>query len=65
MINPKYWKQGYGTELLRLSLLKSQELIYSENVLLTCDDDNIGSIPFIELVNSISVFFIINNKSSG
>ena len=47
-INPKYLKQGYGTELLRFGLLKSQELINSENVLLTCDDDNIGSYKIIE-----------------
>ena len=47
-INPKYWKQGYGTELLRLGLIKAKELINSDRVLITCDEDNIGSYRIIE-----------------
>ena len=47
-INPKYWRQGYGTELLRLGLLKAKELIEDDEVLVTCDDDNIGSAKVIE-----------------
>ncbi len=47
-INPKYWKQGYGTELLRLGLIKAEELIDSDRVLITCDEDNLGSYKIIE-----------------
>ena len=47
-INPKYWKQGYGTELLRLGLIKAKELVKEDKVLVTCDDNNIGSAKVIE-----------------
>ena len=47
-INPIYWKKGYGTELLKLGLEKAKELIKDDKVLLTCDDDNIGSYKIIE-----------------
>ncbi len=46
--NPKYWQQGYGTEILKLGLEKIQELIDVDKVLITCDDDNIGSARIIE-----------------
>lgn len=47
-INPKYWRQGYGTELLKQGLLKAKDLVKSEKVLITCDDTNIGSYKVIE-----------------
>lgn len=47
-INPKYWKQGYGTIALNLALKKAIELGLEENLLITCDDDNIGSYKIIE-----------------
>ena len=47
-INPKYWQKGYGTELLRLGLIKAKELVNSDRVLITCDEDNIGSYKIIE-----------------
>ena len=47
-INPKYWRQGYGTELLRLGLIKAKELVKEDKVLVTCDDNNIGSAKVIE-----------------
>lgn len=47
-INPKYWKQGYGTEILRLGLEKAKELGMTDKILITCDDDNIGSYKIIE-----------------
>ena len=46
-INPKYWCQGYGTEALKLALEKALELGI-EDVLITCDNDNIGSSKIIE-----------------
>lgn len=47
-INPKYWRKGYGSKLLSLGLLKAKELIKEDRVLVTCDDDNIGSYKVIE-----------------
>lgn len=47
-INPIYWRQGYGTKILKLGLEKAKELIEENNVLITCDDDNIGSYKIIE-----------------
>lgn len=47
-INPKYWKMGYGTGALKLGLEKAKELVQEEKVLITCDDDNIGSAKIIE-----------------
>lgn len=47
-INPKYWRKGYGTDALRLGLIKAKELINDNKVLITCDDDNIGSYKIIE-----------------
>ncbi len=47
-INPKYWKQGYGTKMLELGLEKAKDLIKEDKVLITCDDDNIGSSKVIE-----------------
>ena len=47
-INPVYWKQGYGTKLLKLGLEIAKKLIKEDKVLVTCDDDNIGSYKIIE-----------------
>lgn len=47
-VNPAYWRKGYGTKLLGLGLEKARELVSSDRVLLTCDDDNIGSSKIIE-----------------
>ena len=42
-----FWRKGYGTEMLHLALLKAKKLGLKE-VLITCDDDNIGSARVIE-----------------
>ena len=47
-VNPKYWKKGYGKEILKLALQKSKNLIEENKILITCDDDNIGSYKIIE-----------------
>ncbi|WP_446899870.1 GNAT family N-acetyltransferase [Clostridium sp. LBM24168] len=41
------WNKGYGTELLRQALLKSKSMNLHD-VLITCNDDNIGSSKIIE-----------------
>lgn len=46
-IHPKYWNKGYGTKSLKLALEKAKELGI-DKVLITCDDDNIGSQKVIE-----------------
>lgn len=47
-ISPKYWKKGYGTKLLKLGLEKAREIGLQGKMLITCDDDNIGSSKIIE-----------------
>jgi predicted acetyltransferase len=47
-VNPAYWRNGYGTKLLELGLRKAKEMVTDNKVLLTCDDDNIGSYKIIE-----------------
>ena len=47
-INPTYWHKGYGTKILELGLEKARELGLSNKVLITCNDDNIGSYKIIE-----------------
>lgn len=47
-VNPKYWNMGYGTRLLALGLKKAKELVRQDKVLITCDDDNVGSYKIIE-----------------
>ena len=47
-INPKYWNMGYGKKLLKLGLEQYKNLIEEDNILITCDDDNIGSYRIIE-----------------
>jgi len=46
-IRPSKRRQGYGTEILRLGLEKARELGL-RRVLVTCDEDNIGSKKIIE-----------------
>ena len=47
-VNPKYRKMGYGTEMLRLAINEYKDLIEEDRLLMTCDDDNIGSYKIIE-----------------
>lgn len=46
-IRPSKRRRGYGKEILRLGLIKAQELGL-KRVLLTCDEDNTGSRKIIE-----------------
>ena len=64
-VNPKYWRQGYGTELLRIGLIKIKELIKDDRVLITCDDNNIGSAKVIENNGGILENKVINHDEFG
>lgn len=46
-VNPKYWKMEYGTKMLKLGLKRAKEIGINK-VLITCDDDNVGSYKIIE-----------------
>ena len=63
-INPKYWKLGYGTRILELGLEKARCLGIKDRVLITCDDDNIGSYKIIETNGGI-LENKIENESMG
>ena len=47
-INPKYWNMGYGKQLLKIGLEQYKYLIEENDILITCDDDNVGSYKIIE-----------------
>lgn len=64
-INPKYWRQGYGTELLSLGLIRFKELSKDTKVLVTCDDNNIGFAKVIENNGGILEDKVINNDEYG
>lgn len=59
-INPYYFKKGYGTKLLALALEKTKTLVQEDKILITCDDDNIGSYKIIEKNGGVLENKIIN-----
>lgn len=63
-INPKYWKMGYGKELLRLGIKEYKNLIEEDKILVTCDEDNIGSYKIIEANGGI-LENIVENEDCG
>lgn len=45
---PHYRKMGYASEILRQSVLYCRDTLKLSQMLVTCDDDNVGSIKTIE-----------------
>ena len=48
VVVPEYRRQGYATAILRQSLEIARHKLGLKRVLVTCDDDNVGSIRTIE-----------------
>jgi len=48
VVVPEFRRQGYATTILRLSVQIAREKLVIKRILVTCDDDNIGSIRTIE-----------------
>jgi len=48
VVVPEFRRQGYATAILRLSLTIARDKLGISRVLVTCDDDNMGSIRTIE-----------------
>jgi len=48
VVVPEYRRQGYATAILRQSLQIARQELGLKRVLVTCDDDNVGSIKTIE-----------------
>jgi predicted acetyltransferase len=48
VVVPQFRRQGYATAMLRQSLVIARVRLGLERVLVTCDDDNVGSIRTIE-----------------
>lgn len=48
VVVPDFRRQGHATAMLRLALHFAHQKLGHDRVLLTCDDDNIGSIKTIE-----------------
>lgn len=59
-INPLFWNNGYGNEILKLGLEKVKELGLKK-VLITCDDDNIASAKIIEKNGGVLEDIVRNN----
>lgn len=63
-INPKYWKMGYGKQMLKLALQQYKDLIEEDKILITCDNDNVGSYKIIE-ANGGQLENIVENEDCG
>jgi predicted acetyltransferase len=48
VVVPEFRRRGYATTTLRLSVQIAREKLGIDRILVTCDDDNIGSIRTIE-----------------
>ena len=48
VVVPEFRRQGHATAMLRLALHFAHDKLGLDDVLVTCDDDNIGSIKTIE-----------------
>jgi predicted acetyltransferase len=48
VVVPEFRRQGYATEMLRLALRIARDRLGLGRVLVTCDDDNVGSVRTIE-----------------
>jgi predicted acetyltransferase len=48
VVVPAYRRQGYATAILRQALQIARQKLGLTRVLVTCDDDNVGSIKTIE-----------------
>lgn len=59
-IRVKRWKQGYGTILLKQALEYACKTIKLDKVLITCNDNNIGSYKVIEKNGGILQDKVIN-----
>ena len=57
---PEFRRLGYATTILRLSVQIAREKLGIDRILVTCDDDNIGSIRTIEKNGGI-----LDNMVSG
>ena len=55
---------GYGKEILKLGLEQYKDLIEDDRILVTCDDDNIGSSKIIE-ANGGELENVIPNEDNG
>ena len=57
------WNKGYGTKMLALALKKAKQL-HLEKVLITCNEDNLGSAKVIENNGGV-LENIVNNIIDG
>lgn len=47
-VRPSHRRRGHATEILRQSLVLARDLVDGDRVLMTCEDDNVGSAAVIE-----------------
>lgn len=56
---------GYGTKMLLMALPYCKEFLKLRKVLITCDDDNVGSAKVIENNNGVLENVVINHIDRG
>ena len=54
------WNQGYGTQLLALTLAYARDTLALHRILVTCNDDNVGSARVIEKNGGILENRVVN-----
>ena len=61
VVVPEYRRKGYATAILRQSLQIARQKLGLKRVLVTCDDDNVGSIRNIERNGGILENIVTNS----
>lgn len=58
-------RQGYGTKMLSMALPYCREILKLKKVLITCDDENIGSAKVIEKNGGVLENVVTNDADRG
>ncbi len=64
-VRPSACRQGYGTKMLAMVLPYCRDVLGLDRVLLTCDDDNVGSYRIMERNGGILEDKVINETERG
>jgi predicted acetyltransferase len=64
VVVPAFRRRGHATTMLRLALQIAHEELGIQRVLVTCDDDNIGSIRTIEKNGGVLENIVVIDGSS-
>jgi predicted acetyltransferase len=63
VVVPEFRRRGYATAMLRLALVIARDRLGLDRVLISCDDDNVGSIRTIERNGGILEDIVVDPAS--